>query len=139
MKTYPIISGLLYQRGEFLSLPGRVLAIRAMGIEVVVCCCRRGDPELAGVVEYIHQPFSDGRNIDPVVHVVASRVGVALRAARPVLVHCAAGVNRSSLISALAIREFTGCTGAEAAARVRRARPGALTNQHFWDYLQGLL
>jgi hypothetical protein len=139
MRLYPIVHSLLYQRGEFLHLKDRVPQLRAAGIEVVVCCCRRGDPELRGVVEYVHRPFSDGRTNDmDAIHDTAALVAQAMQNARPVLVHCAAGVNRSGLISALAVREFTGCSGAEAIARVRRGRPGALTNPYFCEYLAGL-
>lgn len=139
MRLYPVISSLLYQRGAFAHLPDKVESLRHYGIEVVVCLWRRDDPDLRGVVEYLHWPMSDGKNPQPERADGIARVIVSgLRSARPTLVHCQGGRNRAGLVNALVLREYLGITGAEAAARVRRARPGALANEHFYAYLQGL-
>lgn len=131
------MSGLLYQRGAFAHLPDKVQMLRHHGIELVVSLWHP-DPDLTGIVEYIHCPIADGKVVDPCLMELIPRVTDALRAARPTLVHCHAGRNRSALVNALVIREFTGCSGAEAAARVRRCRPGALENPAFYDYMCGL-
>lgn len=56
-----------------------------------------------------------------------------------VLVYCYYGVNRSGLVAALIIRDLLGCTGAEALARLRMARRGAVGgNAHFVSYLEEL-
>jgi protein-tyrosine phosphatase len=139
MRAYPVIHALLYQRGEFRTIRDKVAGLRALGIEVVVCCQRQDDPELRAVVDYWHVPLSDGQHCDyDAAWRTAMSVADAVRDARPVLVHCAAGVNRSGLVNALAVREITGCSGAEAMARVRRARPGALTNEWFVQHLRAL-
>ncbi len=54
-----------------------------------------------------------------------------------VLVHCLMGLNRSALVAGLALRHF-GLTGAEAVARLKQRRPGALYNDVFAEYLAGL-
>lgn len=137
VRLYPIMSSLLYQRGAFAHLGDKVESLRHHGIEVVVSCWHP-DPELEGIVEYVHAPFPDGRltpdRVLPTARLVADRI----QDGRPVLTHCHGGRNRSALINALAIRYVTGCTGPEAMARVRRARPGALANEHFTRYLQDL-
>jgi hypothetical protein len=139
VRLYTVIGSLLYQRGAFAHLPNKVEALRAHGIEVVVCLWRQADPDLRGVVDYVHFPLSDGKDPQPErAGEVARLVAAGLRHARPTLVHCQGGRNRAGLVNALVLREYLGITGAEAAARVRRARPGALANEHFYHYLQGL-
>lgn len=62
-----------------------------------------------------------------------------LRRGENVLVYCYYGVNRSGLVAALIIRQVLGCTGAEALARLRMARRGAVGgNPHFVSYLEEL-
>jgi protein-tyrosine phosphatase len=138
MKIYPIMSTMLYQRGAFAHLGDKVETLRRLGVEVVVCCITPYDADLEGVVEYVHVPFADGQLRNDIPVRTAALVADRIKAGRPVLVHCRGGRNRSALVSALTIRELTGCTGAEALARVRRARPGALANEHFARYLHEL-
>lgn len=57
---------------------------------------------------------------------------------KKVVVHCAAGANRSGLLNALAIRHLRKVTGADAASIVRLEKPGALINPQFNRYLQML-
>jgi protein-tyrosine phosphatase len=61
-----------------------------------------------------------------------------LRAGQPVLVHCAQGLNRSGLVVALLLRAVDGVSGKEAVRRIRRARPYALVNTRFKDYVEAL-
>ena len=62
---------------------------------------------------------------------VASGVARHLRKGRKVLVTCAAGLNRSGLISGLTLRQL-GIAGDSAVRKVRRARgPHALSNTAF--------
>ncbi len=68
---------------------------------------------------------------------VAAAVEVknALARGQNVLVTCFAGRNRSGLISALALHGYTGMSGREATRLVQQARPNALTNPSFSDFL----
>ena len=65
----------------------------------------------------------------------AQHVADAVREGKNVLVTCAAGLNRSGLVTALALRELFGKPGEDAVARVRERRPGALTNEIFADFV----
>lgn len=51
-----------------------------------------------------------------------------------ILVHCGAGINRSSLVTGLVLARTL--TGKEAVAQVRHMRPGALTNDSFVRYIE---
>jgi protein-tyrosine phosphatase len=61
----------------------------------------------------------------------ARTVAKAVRRGAKTLVTCAMGWNRSGLISALALREITGCTGQKAVEIVQKARRNALINPSF--------
>lgn len=88
---------------------------------------------------YIRWEIADGPLPDLVkLQSIAYGCGVALKAKRAVLVHCAAGINRSGLMCALIVRGVERCSGADAVAIVRTARPGALSNKVFADWLQTL-
>lgn len=60
-------------------------------------------------------------------------------AGRKVLVTCAAGLNRSGLITALALRLITGKSGVECVKEVQEKRFGALNNETFAKYVSMLL
>lgn len=59
-------------------------------------------------------------------------------AGKKVLVHCAAGLNRSGFVTALAYRELAKCSGTEAEDRVKALRPGALLNPYYTTFLHKL-
>lgn len=60
--------------------------------------------------------------------VVAVEVARYARAGHRVLVTCRLGLNRSGLVSALALRALTGLSPSRCIATVQRKRPGALGN-----------
>lgn len=64
---------------------------------------------------------------------VAARV---IAKGKPVLVTCQMGLNRSGLVSVLAMQLLTGCPAEEAIQRVRRCRTGALRNHSFVQQLR---
>jgi protein-tyrosine phosphatase len=67
----------------------------------------------------------------------ARLVARALRAGKTVLVTCNAGLNRSGVISALALRHVYKMPAEQAIALVRRARgPAALGNHHFIEIIK---
>ena len=56
----------------------------------------------------------------------------------PTLVHCQAGLNRSSLVAALALTK-RGASGAEAIALIREKRsPACLCNPAFFDFINAI-
>ncbi len=58
-----------------------------------------------------------------------------LREGRSVLVHCYAGVNRSSTVACAALILLEGLTAEQALARVRESRPGAQPDPYHWFLL----
>jgi protein-tyrosine phosphatase len=56
-------------------------------------------------------------------------------AGRSVLVSCHLGLNRSGLVTGLALHVLTGMSGSDAAALIVSERPGALFNDAFLKYL----
>jgi hypothetical protein len=85
---------------------------------------------------WMHVPIWDREMDDPTgVRAAARSVAERVTAGRRVLVHCAAGLNRSGVVSARALM-FMGHPVAEAIARVRAARgPYALSNPDFVEWL----
>jgi protein-tyrosine phosphatase len=88
--------------------------------------------------EVIHVPLDDAPNRPLREDEIAaatkagSRVARRLRAGRRVLVTCQMGLNRSSLVAALALHEVHGMSADEIVSRVRRARgQWALSNPNF--------
>lgn len=70
------------------------------------------------------------------VRTAARTVAERVKGGKRVLVHCAAGLNRSGVVSARALM-FLGVPVTEALARVRAARgPFALSNRAFVEWLQ---
>lgn len=76
-------------------------------------------------------PLPDELVLDGLVRLVVSYV----EAGRSVLVHCAWGRNRSSLVTGLALCALTGCSGREAVERIRSERVYAFNNPAFEEYL----
>jgi predicted protein tyrosine phosphatase len=116
--------------GEAASVPS--------GVEVVVTLEEAAAPLAGrGVVEVRH-PFRDSRwepvpraTVDAAVEAVLEAV---LEAEGPVWVRCRYGLNRSALVTGLALRR-RGWGNSEVMRRLRQIRPGALTNPYFVDLL----
>lgn len=84
------------------------------------------------VDEYEPVGLSTLRMIDQTASTVAKRV----RAGKRTLVTCAAGLNRSGLVTALVLTKVYGVSGADAVAWVKRERAGALFNPVFVEILE---
>jgi hypothetical protein len=112
--------------GEAASVPS--------GVEVVVTLEEAAAPLAGlGVVEVRH-PFRDSR-WEPVPRAtVDAAVEAVLEADGPVWVRCRYGLNRSVLVTGLALRR-RGWGSSEVVRRLREVRPGALTNPYFVDLL----
>lgn len=95
-------------------------------------------PSVPGQCLYIYFPILD-ESLPPAakLHGIA-RLGASLvRDGHVVLSHCGMGFNRSALVAGLILNEL-GMPGAEAVARLRDRRPGALFNPTFASYLESL-
>lgn len=113
---------------------------RRSDVDVIVLAAMEYQPPavLFPGVEVIHAPLDD----DPSRPMTANEIEIAikagrrvarrLRAGRRILSTCAMGLNRSSLIAALAMSETHGMSADEIIRRVRRARGAwALSNPNF--------
>lgn len=130
------------------------------GVDVVVLCAtdaqpgpqeianlRRVYPDLGGIL----CPFEDTEsqrslpNIIRIANKAADAAMARIQAGKNILVTCAAGRNRSGLVSALVLMRRRNLSGQEAVAWVREKRnaafgdePMALSNQMFSRYLSSL-
>jgi protein-tyrosine phosphatase len=109
-------------------------------VDVIVLAAEEYQPpaDLFPGVEVIYVPLDDapGRPLreDEITTATkaGSRVARRLRAGRRVLASCAMGLNRSSLVAALAMHEVHGMSADEIITRIRRARGAwALSNPNF--------
>lgn len=97
-------------------------------------------------VEVIHVPLDDApwrdMRADEIAGALAAGKAVAqhLRAGKRVLVTCAMGLNRSSLVAAIAMHEVYGMSADEIVSRIRRARgEWALSNPNFERLLRTVI
>jgi len=123
------------------SVPPQGDALRKLGFDVLVlAAAERQIPARAFPgVQVIHIPLDDARHVPArEASNVARMVARLWRRGARILITCNMGLNRSGLISALAVRLIIGKSGAEAVADVQRARKGALFNDHFRRYLERL-
>lgn len=145
MKLYQIIPN-LYQRGDTLrvDMAHKMAELDRLNIGLVVNLWNGGfDPVLQKAFgrDYLLTPIQDGQKVPgnanafwPAVEMAAYR----LEQGSGVLVQCHAGRNRSSLFSALVVRQVLWLTGREAANIVLNKRPNAFGNRSFLEYLQML-
>lgn len=66
----------------------------------------------------------------------AAQVAAAIREGKKVLVTCMAGLNRSGVVTALALQELTGWSGARVVKHIKSRRPYALCNDTFAAYIE---
>ena len=118
------------------------------GIDVIVLAAMEYQPpaHLFPGTEVIHAPLDDapGRRMREdeiaIATKVADRVARLLRTDRRVLVSCLMGLNRSSLIAALAMHDVYGMSADEIVSRLRRARGRwALSNPNFEKLLRAVI
>jgi hypothetical protein len=112
------------------SYPGTGHAVAASGFSVLVLCAQelQEPAELWPGVEVIYAPnYDDGehlltRDLLKVAVNAAHRVETAVKQGRKVLSTCRAGMNRSGLVTALALHFLYGWDGDTCIRRVRRNR-----------------
>lgn len=133
------------------SYPGTGPEVRSSGFSMLVLCAQelQEPAELWPSIEVVHAPnYDDGatpltRDLLNIAVGAARRVEGALKQSRKVLVTCQAGMNRSGLVSALALHFFYGWDGATCTRRVqsnRQPRRGytPLSNRDFVQALRRL-
>lgn len=144
MKVYTVIPGRLYQRGHTRRVsywPDVQETLETLQIGAVVCLAGKPDVVVSHWLRrraglYLYAPIPDGKVQPARMDELVRALLPTLQAERAVLVHCHAGRNRASLLSALLLRELLGISGIEAVDRIRAIRPNALANPHFVAYLE---
>ncbi len=128
-----LYQGAFPRKGHFLS---------SCGIDVLVLCAEEHQPPTSDYpgVEVIRCPFWDTRETLEretleMVFLTAERVARRHRAAKRVLVTCRLGLNRSGLVTGIAMTKITGCSGVEAVNWIRSHRENALSNPAFAQLL----
>lgn len=116
--------------------------VRDCGFDVLVLTAEEYQPPAEGFpgVRVVHAGYDDaGRPITESEWRTALRaskiVAIEVRRGARVLVTCHMGLNRSGLVSALALHYLTGMAGSACARVVRHRRPGALRNPSFSEVL----
>jgi hypothetical protein len=134
-----------FGRGELWigGAPPEGMQLSKAGFTGLVLCAQEHQPSADSFpgVDVLYAPFDD-RGLEP----RPEELGVALGASRQVanavrdggkvLVTCWEGLNRSGLVTALALMRLTGVNGQSAVFKVQQARPGALRNPYFAEYLK---
>lgn len=118
-------------------------AVARAGYRVLVLCADEFQPSHAlfkGLDDVIYAPNDDGfgpftQLQAAIARIAAGRVTDYVRRERHVLVTCMQGRNRSGLVTALALHNLYGWSGARCINFVRSKRENALTNDDFVQHL----
>jgi protein-tyrosine phosphatase len=137
MEIYEIAPG-LFQSSAYKVDDFKIL--KNLGIEVVIDLAGGFDPQYQGLKAYVYWPISDIPELPDcpqLWNIAAFGCSFWKRSELKVLVHCTQGVNRSSLVNGY-ILYLSGMNGTDIVKLIRDKRPGALTNQVFYEYLNNL-
>ncbi len=97
-----------------------------------------GVPSIPNQMLYVYFPIFDEDLPDLARLDAVTSVGTRLlESGQKVLSHCGMGFNRSALVAGMVLVR-RGMKGADAVARIRSRRPGALFNETFAAYLESL-
>jgi len=102
--------------------------IKGQGIRAVVTMTENPlPPEWTEGTEYIHLPTPDLRapDADKITR-ATDFVQENIKAGRPVMVHCAAGLGRAGTILACYLIRYKGYTSQDAISEIRQRRPGSI-------------
>lgn len=129
----------LYQSSS-IRWPWDKKKIENLGIEVVIDLSGRFDTSMPWLKAYLYWPIKDEPQLPHSGELwTVSRWGAEMlwSLGYKVLTHCTAGFNRSGLVNAT-ILNVHGISGGEALRIIRMARPGALSNPVFADFVATL-
>lgn len=146
MKVWDILEvdggGKLLMRGEFHKRLSKLDELLDLGVTMVVCLLRRGDPDLMGLswLEYIQIPVGDGQVADvETAKTVARHVISRIRDGGTVLVHCISARDRSALVAALVVMKMTNISGRNAMRVVQSIKRTTFTNEANVAFLEEAL
>lgn len=121
------------------SAPPTGIAIGRAGFHSLLLCARQYQPKASMFpgVDVVHAPFDD----DPtrkltdsecqLVHVASTVAAKKAMSGQKVLVTCVAGIDRSGLVTSLALWKITGLGGRKVLKLMRAARPHVLTQNPY--------
>jgi protein-tyrosine phosphatase len=137
-KAHKILEG-LFQGG----FPPAGDGLKKAGIDVLVLCAlEHQNASMYPGLEVILAPGDDDRRPHRLLQFIdgwksaAHQVAVHVRSGKKVLITCMQGLNRSGMVTALALRELTGLSGKEIVALVQKRRSNALFNDTFARYIE---
>lgn len=112
------------------------------GFDVLVLCAEENQhDELYVGLNVICAPGEDNSNPDvmsqflPTWILAAQRAAQQVKAGKKVLVTCMAGLNRSGMVTAMALHLLTGWSGADVVEHIQASRADALCNPTFAQWL----
>jgi protein-tyrosine phosphatase len=116
------------------------------GFDLLVLCAEEYQPPGRKFpdVDVWHAPFQDNSFQPPsrttleVAMAAAEKAAGYARENRNVLITCWAGINRSSLVTALTLHKLLGLKGSDLIKLIQLQRPGTLSNERFCECLQRL-
>lgn len=109
--------------------PGYLVA--QAGFNVLVLCAREYQPEASAFpgVEVIHAPNDDAPSLYPFTEedlkaaiTASARVVKAYKQGQNILITCAAGLNRSGLVTAISLHRLFGWDGQTCIRKIRKQR-----------------
>lgn len=119
--------------------------VAKLGFDTLVLCAKENQREdLYPGVEVVLAPGDDDARVNrmmrdlPTWQQAAQIVAERVAAGKKVLVTCMAGLNRSGMVTGLALHQITGWSGADVVEHIQAARDMALCNDTFAEYLRGL-
>jgi protein-tyrosine phosphatase len=117
--------------------------LKNAGVDVLVLCAREWqDADAYEGLEVICAPGDDDSRAHrmakflPTWKAAARQVVEHVKAGRTVLVTCMAGLNRSGMVTALALTELTNLSGEKIVELVQSRRTDALCNPTFASYIE---
>lgn len=129
----------LYQSGQIEGI-WSLRALKNQKITHVVDLEGSMDRYADRFIWYLYWPIHDGAlpaDMDKLWQVARQVQDFTLKGYR-VLVHCQGGCNRSSLVNGCVLY-LRGYRGKDIVTKIRKGRPGALTNWVFREYLESLI
>lgn len=112
------------------------------GFDTVVLCAQEWQPPMTGACIEVIRFLSDDTTLTR-AHLqeaifISGKIERRVLAGKHVLCTCFAGLNRSGLVTALAVMKLTRKPGQEVVEYIQRKRDGALCNGSFADALRRL-
>lgn len=118
-------------------------AVAKLGFDTLVLCAKENQREdLYPGIEIVLAPGDDDVRVErmmrdlPTWQQAAQIVAERVASGKKVLVTCMAGLNRSGMVTALALHQITGWSGKDIVEHIQASRDMALCNDTFADYIR---